>query len=548
MKRIAVLIVAAVVAAGSLSTARAEETRSYLVATRIAPHLLPLEKEFEGREVERFTSVRGYAVELTEAEAEELRRSPEVRWVEPNRERHIWRAPSRPVAGPQRVQSVQANAGTRGQSTPWGITRVHASQLWQMARGEAIKVGVIDTGIDFNHPDLKDLYKGGFNFVENNDQPMDDHGHGTHVAGTIAAIDNDFGVVGVAPKVELYGLRVMKRQEDGGASGRVADIIKAVDWAVANGLHVINLSLGSDDSSDLEAEAFARAETAGVLAVAATGNDHPNTQHIGYPAGYPTVVAVGAIGETDAIAGFSQRGTGIDLVGPGLAVMSTLPVGTGEVADVMVGDQLFEAQLMEGAPRGDVTGTFVYCGLGKPGEFPPAVQGQIALILRGELTFADKVKNAKAAGASAAVIYDNTVGPVLNGTLIKDGNGQVIPSQANFPWILAVGVSKATGEKLRTLTGPMNVNARAFDYGNLQGTSMATPHVAGVAALIWSLDPSATAAQVRLALTDGATDVGDFGWDTTFGFGVVDAVAAAKKLAPQRFPSAPTVRRRPVRP
>ncbi len=215
-------------------------------------------RTLRSRTVASFRYVDGFAADLTETEAQELAQSPLVRWVEKNHERRI--SSTAPVDSGILDSPLQI--------TPYGITLIGAPEAWQGSRGRAVRVGVIDTGIDRNHPDLAARYKGGYDFVNFDDDPQDDNGHGTHVAGTIAAIDNDLGVVGVAPEADLYALKALNQN----GSGSVQTLVSAVEWAIDNDLDILSMSLGSAFSSALELEVFARAEAAGIICVAASGN------------------------------------------------------------------------------------------------------------------------------------------------------------------------------------------------------------------------------------------------------------------------------------
>ena len=531
MKR-SLLLLGLVLGSGTALWAQeSTEKQAYLVATRHPVRNLKAVLDrvpgVDVARVESFESVNGFAAHLTAAEAAELRMSPEVLFIEPDFERHAIGFEVRqggPVAG---GESLEIASAASTQQIPYGINMVNAPKLWSMARGRAIRVAVIDTGVEYTHPDLAALYKGGVDYIGNDTDPADENGHGTHVAGTIAALDNDLGVVGVAPDVDLYAVRVLDENGSGSTSG----IIRAVDWAIANKMNVINLSLGSQNSSVLEEQAFQRAADAGILTVAASGNDY-DTMHIdglAYPAGYNTVVSVGAVDEKRAIAEFSQRGTGLSVVAPGIDVLSST-LG----ADLLVNGTRFWADVMIGSPRFNVGGEFVFCAYGQVGEFPAEVAGKIALIQRGgpspevQVTFRDKSVNAKNAGAIGVVIFNNVDGE-FHGTLVPAGTQKV-------DFIPTIGVLKTTGEILRQASAlQISINARSFGYTELMGTSMASPHVAGTAALIWSLAPNATAAQVKQALLDGATDMGTAGYDTVFGNGLVIAYDAARKLAPPKF-------------
>ncbi len=204
------------------------------------------------------------------------------------------------------------------QTTPWGITRVGAPVSGNAGTG--IKVAVIDTGIDLDHPDLAANVQSGATFVGSSAE--DDNGHGTHVAGTIGALDNSIGVVGVAPEVSLYPVKVLDRR----GSGTWSAVAGGITWAGDNGMAVANMSLGGSSSSSALEAACTYAEGQGVLLVAASGNSgdgNTSTTELSYPAAYSSVVAVGATSSTDSLASFSNTGSFVELSGPGVSVNST---------------------------------------------------------------------------------------------------------------------------------------------------------------------------------------------------------------------------------
>ncbi len=208
-----------------------------------------------------------------------------------------------------------------GETLPWGVDRIDSELAWSTAAGAAVRVAVIDTGIDLSHPDLSANIKGGYNAINPSKSAKDDNGHGTHVAGTIAAIDNDIGVIGVAPQADLYAVKVLDRR----GSGWVSDIIEGLDWAVANDIAVVNMSLGLSSNVSALAVAVARADAAGIVMVAAAGNDYGGP--VGYPAAYPQVIAVSAVDAADGLASFSSIGPQVDLAAPGVAIRSTYKGG-----------------------------------------------------------------------------------------------------------------------------------------------------------------------------------------------------------------------------
>lgn len=203
---------------------------------------------------------------------------------------------------------------------PWGVRRVGAHNAWSFTTGKGVDVAVLDTGIDYTHPDLAPVYKGGYNAIDESKPPLDDHGHGTHVAGTIGAVKDLKGVVGVAPEVNLYAVKAL----DSNGSGKYSWVVAGIEWAVKNNMKVINMSLGSRYSSDALKEAVRKAYEAGVVIVCAAGNDGGA---VNYPAAYPQTIAVSASNSSDKIAYFSSRGKEIDFIAPGVSIYSTYKGG-----------------------------------------------------------------------------------------------------------------------------------------------------------------------------------------------------------------------------
>ena len=199
---------------------------------------------------------------------------------------------------------------------PWGVMRVNAPAAWDYTAGKGVKVAVIDTGIDYTHPDLAANYKGGYNAVDPAAAPLDDQGHGTHVAGTIAGVKNLAGVAGVAPAADLYAVKVL----DKNGSGQYSWIMAGIEWAVQNKMHVINMSLGGGGYMEAMHNVIKAAKAAGVTIVCAAGND---SGAVNYPAKYPESIAVSASDSSDKIASFSSRGPELALIAPGVNIYST---------------------------------------------------------------------------------------------------------------------------------------------------------------------------------------------------------------------------------
>lgn len=274
----------------------------------------------------------------------------------------------------------------------WGVDHIDADLAHANHNGTGVNVVVIDTGINSGHNDIGGI-NGGWDFVNGDSDPADDHGHGTHVSGTIAGVEGNNGIIGVSPSVNLYGVKVL----DAGGSGSYTNVINGIMWAATNGMDVANLSLGGGASTSL-CDAVDAATDAGVLIIASAGNSgNPKGKgtNTGYPATCNNAIAVAATTQNDSRASFSSTGQAVEISAPGSGIYSSLL------------DQ---------------------------------------------------------------------------------------------------------------------------SYGSWSGTSMAAPHVSGVAALVKDANSSLTPQELRSILQNTAIDLGDNGRDTKFGFGLVntlDAISAA---------------------
>ncbi|MBO9130821.1 S8 family serine peptidase [Bacillus sp. 165] len=505
------------------------------------------------------TALTGVAVTIPGAAIEELLTCGVVK--------RVWKDDTVQLDLPEQTQS--ASESKMMDSIPQiGVDKLHEEKV----TGKGIKVGVLDTGIDYNHPDLKYAYQGyrssfgtdpkaiepemvkGWDFVDNDADPMETTykdwqasnepeinpysgtpyytEHGTHVSGTIAGEQKnnvDYAVKGVAPDVDLYGYRVLGPYGAGATSG----ILAGIDKAIADGMDVINLSLGNSLNDPLYPTSVAinNAMLSGVVAVVAAGNSGPNEKTLGSP-------AASALGITVGASDFAMD----------------IPTFTSMTA----GSQTFENVKLLGKTFTDNLETLqnqsmqvMFAGLGKPTDFEGKdFTGKIALIERGELAFVDKIKSAAKAGAKAVIIYNNVEGEIS--AYLGESMG-LIPS---------FRLTKADGERLRELgdnasltlgalantktegdslasfssrgpvegsydikpdvvapgvaifsTIPEYVNSPedGVDYTNaytrLQGTSMATSHVAGVAALILQSHPGYSPFDVKAALMNTSVDL-----------------------------------------
>jgi subtilisin len=215
------------------------------------------------------------------------------------------------------------NVQAIGQITPWGIPHIKATDVQETGiNGVGVKVGVIDTGIDYTHEDIQ--VNGGATFVQGTLDYMDDNGHGTHVAGTISAVNNTIGVLGVAPQAELYAIKVLDQY----GGGSYSDVVAGIEWAITNQMDIVNMSFGGSSGSRTLKTAVDNAYNAGILLVAAAGNNgYDKKGTITYPAKYDTVIAVGAVDQQNQRASFSSVGRELELMAPGVDIESTIPGG-----------------------------------------------------------------------------------------------------------------------------------------------------------------------------------------------------------------------------
>ncbi|PAO67284.1 MULTISPECIES: subtilisin AprE [Bacillus] len=256
-----------------------------------------------GKVQKQFKYVNAATATLDEKAVKELKQDPSVAYVE---EDHI--------------------AHEYAQSVPYGISQIKAPALHSQGyTGSNVKVAVIDSGIDSSHPDLN--VRGGASFVPSETNPYQDgSSHGTHVAGTIAALNNSIGVLGVAPSASLYAVKVL----DSTGSGQYSWIINGIEWAISNNMDVINMSLGGPSGSTALKTVVDKAVSSGIVVAAAAGNEGSSgsSSTVGYPAKYPSTIAVGAVNSSNQRAAFSSAGSELDVMAPGVSIQSTLPGGT----------------------------------------------------------------------------------------------------------------------------------------------------------------------------------------------------------------------------
>ncbi len=333
-----------------------------------------------------------YIVEGKQALLDDLLRSPLVKdteYIEPNYEYQMLEVPNDPEYRKQ-----------------WNFRNINVESAWDQTKGDEITIAIIDTGVT-QVPDLKlTKFVPGYDFVRDRNNPEDDNGHGTHVAGVIAqSTNNGYGTAGIAHLANIMPLKVLSADGE----GEVADIAEAIKFAADNGADVINLSLGGGGASRLLEEAIAYAYNKGVVIVAAAGNENLNAAS--YPARYPKVIGVTATDLEDAKAPYANYGAGVDLAAPGGTktngiLQNTIDPSTGE--SVFVG---FQGTSMAAPHVSGVAALIKASGIEKPAEILNILQksarkeqedflnyfgaghldagAAVTLALKGELSFTD---------------------------------------------------------------------------------------------------------------------------------------------------------------
>ncbi len=417
------------------------------------------------------------------------------------------------------------------QVTPYNYSQAQGDLLTLQA-GQ--KVCVIDSGIaemqgetggrnnDFDFSVIT-----GDNDSGTGDYNADGGPHGTHVAGTIGAVDNGFGIIGVAPGVPMHIIKVFN---DAGY-GYSSSLAKASDLCLAAGANIINMSLGGGGANSTEENAFIRFRDAGGLVLAAAGNDGNTTRS--YPAGYKSVMMVGGVNKDDAKYAASQfpsftmtsgrgknqttednDGFGVEIAGGGEEVLSTVPAGVGAIAAVTADGAGVSAAASSNT--GVVTAAGFFIGTAETTN--SGANGNICVIDRGNISFADKVNNCAASGGVGAVIVNNEAGVI---------NMDLTGVTTSIPAVSTLLADRTTLINASSIT----IDAPAGgSYAVFSGTSMATPTVAGAAALVWSNHPTCTGEEIRAALKASAQDIGPAGRDVDFGYGIAKAKDASDYL------------------
>lgn len=294
----------------SVSLVSAPESERFIVVFYNTPDINLLSQYGQVDQV--FHIIPAVVVTIPQSSADSLSKNPAVKYIQPDYYRQYVDQPT--------LSNVQPNT----QVIPWGVDRIDADLAWAVSTGKGVKVAVVDTGIDWDHPDLVANIKGGINTIAPNPpypDPRnfdDDHGHGTHCAGIIGAVNNTIGVVGVAPDAYLYGVKVLNAY----GSGYTSDCVEGIEWCIDNGMQVISMSWGSYYNDPVLQAACDAAWAYGCVLVGAAGNDGYLTPDL-YPAAYSSVMAISATDINDNVPWWSNYGSEIELAAPGVNIYST---------------------------------------------------------------------------------------------------------------------------------------------------------------------------------------------------------------------------------
>jgi len=531
------------------------------------------------------TVLNGFSATVKESDLAKLANIPDVTLIEPDTTVYASSIEDEKSSSFTDKRELEAAMNT-------SIDFLGIKKLWEEGyKGAGIKVAVLDTGIDADHPEFEGIYKGGKNFVPHTGtdyarsraeddasetSPLDRPAHrpefnangssfytshGTHVAGTIAAIGaNEYGISGIAPEVDLYAYRVLGAYGSGSTSG----IIAAIDYAVEQEIDIINLSLGGGSNTETDSGSFAinNAMMAGTISVIATGNSGPNRGTMGTPSTSRLGIAVGNTTNPETMYNAKVNVTVNDYQLSKQVELMATTFGQ-DVATQLSGEYDLVA----------------IPGVGNVSDFDGIdVEGKIALIARGSIAFVDKIANAKAQGAVGVIVHNNAGGTNAPGpsnvflgdsfdfiptfdmsvtdgeairTALAEGEGTISfnefgsvttigdevnssssrgPSRPNFdikPDVTAPGTNIMSTIPMYKADFPDADYSQA--YTRKTGTSMATPHIAGIVALILSANPDWSPFDVKVALSNTAKVLDTTKYDVfAQGAGRVDAYAAAK--------------------
>lgn len=495
---------------------------------------------------------------------------PNVESVQPNFIYHIAAAPNDPSYSQQwalkNTGQTVTNAYTQPPSSPLSYTTSNpgtsgddlgTESAWgYITDCSAVTVAVVDSGVNYNHGDLAaNMWNGGvtypnhgYNYVDTNNDPMDRNGHGTHVAGIIGAVgNNSTGTAGVCWKASIMAVRVMNAM----GSGTTSAIVQGVNFAVTNGAKAINLSLGGSNFDQAFSDAITNAQTNGVVVVVAAGNDGLNndsgTTPV-YPCNYThsNIICVAALDQKYLRASFSNYGaTSVDVGAPGTNILSTW-AGTNAVStDALTSGWIFSTTTSGGWTYGTVSGT-QYLLDPAVGQYNDGTDDRAykTFSLAGDVALLRTSATVNVANSDYFRIgYKNAGGDPFGGGTISGVTGVATTYAINGDISSCISASCSIGFQLQTdvsgtdigvgITGfsIQTLTLNTTSLNTINGTSMATPAVAGVATMVRAYNPSYTYTDVITAIKSGGVAAAALSGKTTTGK-AVDAMRALAYINP----------------
>ncbi|HEV8099724.1 MAG TPA: S8 family serine peptidase [Gaiellaceae bacterium] len=444
--------------------------------------------------------------------------------------------PAVAYAEPNWIYRAEAIPNDPRYSQLWGLGKINAASAWNTTTGSAaVKVAVVDTGIATDHLDLSANVVPGFDFVQGDADPRDFNGHGTHVAGTIGARGNNgVGVTGVDWQVSLMPVRVL----DASGSGSNANVAGGFAYACSHGAAIVNASLGGTGYSQAMRDTIGSAACANTLFVVAAGNEGVSDDSVPhYPCNYGSapdnlanVICVAATGQTDALAGFSNYGQSVDLAAPGVNIPSTWP------AYDTIASEGFEDPFVDWTSLANTGVPFGRSATHADGGFSATDSPAGSYAPNSDTWLRRTTPMASLAGRTGCrLLYNLRLDTqsqhdffqVYGSADALDYSGSQWSGSTNGAFVpVSTDMSRYDGASffpaLRLVSDADGVTgdggyvddltlqclkASAEDYNTISGTSMATPHVSGVAALVKAAHPSYTVAQLKNAILTGVDPV-----------------------------------------
>lgn len=383
-------------------------------------------------------------------------------------------------------QEVDYPVFVQADSVDWGIQKIEAPVVWKTTKGAGVKVAVVDTGIDYKHPDLQARYIGGYDFVNKDSDPFDDNGHGTHVSGIVLASANESGIQGVAADAAVVAVKVLGA--DG--TGYLSDVVDGVDWAMKQGVQVMNFSFGTTYNSSALETKIQEAASKGIILIGAAGNT--NGGSLLYPAAYTSVISVGATDQNDSLASFSSLGA--EVTAPGVSIQSTIPGGgyaqwsgtsmaaphvAGAVALMLANKQTnIRDRLRQTSVDLGPSGRDPYYGAGRI-WVKPAVLGQDTLA--PVVTFLEPQQYASVSGTIRVTISAQDEFSVINATL--SANSTVVKSWSGAPYSFDWDTRQFQGQQVMLIASAQD------DSGNI-GAAQLMVQIAPAGTPTPSISPS----------------------------------------------------------